>query len=132
MSTEQNKAVVRRFNQEVIEGRNLSVVEELFAPGFINHSAKEGFSSGVDSMTGFLALFWKAFTDLRVDIEDQLAEGDRVCSRKTIRGKHTGTFLEMPATGKEIAIRVIDIVRLENGRYAEHWNIVDMQDVLKQ
>jgi len=132
MDIEKNKAVVRRFNEAVIERRDLSVMDELFAPDFVNRSVKEGFSGGTDGMIAFLQLFWAAFTDLKVDIHDQVAEADRVSSRKTIRGTHTGTFMGVPATGREIAIPVIDIVRLKAGRYAEHWNLIDLPGVLKQ
>lgn len=130
--TARNKAVVRRFNKEVIEGRDLSLMDELFSPAFVNRSVKPGFSAGIGGMVGFLELFWQAFSGLRVELHDQVAEGDRVTTRKTIHGRHTGDFLQRPASNQEIEIQVIDIVRLENGKYLEHWNVIDMQKVLDQ
>ena len=71
-----------------------------------------------------------ALEGLTVTIHDQVAEGDKVTTRKTISGTHTGTFLGVPATGKPVSIDVIDIVRVENGRYAEHWGINNLPTVL--
>ena len=75
---------------------------------------------------GFLKLFWEAFSNLKVEIHDQVGEGDKVTSRKTIHGVHTETFMKIPATNKKIEMNVIDIVRISNGKYAEHWNVIDM------
>ncbi len=132
MSIEQNKAVVRRFNKEVIENKKIELMDELFLPTFINRSIKPGFSAGADGMVGFLKIFWEAFSDIKVEIHDQVGEGDKVTSRKTIHGTHTGTFMNIPATNKKIEMNVIDIVRIEDGKYAEHWNVIDLQGLLNQ
>jgi predicted ester cyclase len=71
-----------------------------------------------------------ALSDLRVEIHDQVAEGAKVTSRKTIRGRHTGTLLGVAATDRDVAIDVIDIVRVEDGRYAEHWGVNTLAAVL--
>ncbi len=112
MSIEQNKSVVRRFNKEVIENKKIELMNELFLPTFVNRSVKPGFSAGADGMVGFLKIFWEAFSDIRVEIHDQVGEGDKVTSRKTIHGTHTGTFMNIPATNKKIEMNVIDIVRI--------------------
>ncbi len=65
-------------------------------------------------------------------IDDQIAEGDKVTTRKTISGKHTGTLFGVAATGKPVAIEVIDIVRVQDGRYVEHWGINTLPSVLAQ
>ncbi|MBB5059297.1 putative ester cyclase [Granulicella aggregans] len=124
MSLEMNKAVVRRFNLQVIQEGNEEVFRELMADGFINHSAPKGMSSGPDGMWHtFQNILRPALSDLRVVIHDQIAEGDKVTTRKTISGVHEATLLGAAATGKAIAIDVIDIVRLANGQYVEHWGL---------
>lgn len=130
---DRNKAAVVRFNKRVIEAGDEAALGELMAPGFINHSAAPGMSKGADGMWHtFSQVLRPAFPDLVVDIEDQVAEGDKVVTRKTIRGTHLGPLMGIPATGRSVAINVIDIVRLEDGRYAEHWGVNTLAAVLAQ
>lgn len=130
---EQNKAVVRRFNKEVIEGKTLDIMDELFHPDFINQTVRPGFSAGPEGMRQFLTdVLWKAFSDIQVTIHDQVAEGDKVTSRKTISANHTGEFLGESPSHKRVDIDIMDIVRLEDGRYKEHWSIIDMHGLLQQ
>jgi Predicted ester cyclase len=126
-----NKEVVRRFNIEVIQNGNEDEFRALMAPDFINHAAPEGMPNGPESMWNtFQNILRPALSDLTVTIHDQVAEGDKVTTRKTISGVQTGTFLGIPATGREIAISVIDIVRVQDGRYAEHWGLNTLSNVL--
>lgn len=130
---DRNKAAVVRFNKRVIEAGDEAALHELMAPGFVNRSAPPGMSSGADGMWHtFSQVLRPAFPDLVVDIEDQVAEGDKVVTRKTIRGTHLGSLMGIPATGKPVAISVIDIVRLEDGRYAEHWGVNTLAAVVAQ
>lgn len=73
-----------------------------------------------------------ALSNLRVTIHDQVAEGDKVTTRKTITGTHDGTLMGVEATGRTVAIDVIDIVRMANGRYAEHWGLNTLAATLAQ
>jgi predicted ester cyclase len=73
-----------------------------------------------------------ALSNLSVTIHDQIAEADKVTTRKTISGVHTGTLVGIPATGRDVEIDVIDIVRVEDGRYAEHWGLNTLSNVLAQ
>jgi steroid delta-isomerase-like uncharacterized protein len=132
-TTEQNKAVVIRFNKEIIEQGNLSVFNELVADNVVNHSAPAGAPSGPESMIHFLQHILKAgFPDLKVEILDQVAEGDKVTSRKVLRGTHTGELMGIPPSGKTVAINVIDIIRLHDGKYAEHWGASNLSEVIAQ
>jgi predicted ester cyclase len=131
MSLDQTKNVVRRFNEQVIMGGDRAAFEALIAPGFINHSAPPGSPNGPESMWNtFQNVLRPALAGLSVTIHDQVCEGDKVTTRKTISGRHVGPLLGVPATGKDVSIEVIDIVRVEGGRYAEHWGINNLPAVL--
>ena len=132
-NTEQNKALVMRFNKEVIEQGNRESFKELVSDNVHNHAAAPGSPSGPESMSHFLfEILRKGFPDIQVEILDQVAEGDKVTSRKILRGTHRGEFLGIAATGKKMEIHVIDIIRLENGKYAEHWGMSNIPEVLAQ
>ena len=124
MTTEQNKAIVTRFNKEVIEEGSLTAFHELVADDVINHSAPPGSSPGADGMIYFLMeVLRKGFPDLKIDILDQVAEGDKVVTRKSFQATHTGSFMGIAPTNKKVTIHVIDIIRLRNGKYVEHWGM---------
>jgi predicted ester cyclase len=126
-----NKTAVARFNKEVIEGGNERAFLELMAPEFINRTAPPGSPAGPEGMLYmFKQVLRPALPDIQVEIHEQIAEGDLVTTRKTIRGTLRGALFGVPATNKRIAIDVIDIVRLENGRYVEHWGLTTLPEVL--
>jgi predicted ester cyclase len=130
---DRNKKAVIRFNEEVIGQGNLRSFGELVAPDVVNHSAPPGSPRGPESMSYFiLEVLRKGFPDIRAEILDQIAEGDKVASRKILRGTHKGEFLGVPPTGKEVAINVTDIVRLRDGKYVEHWGLSDIGDVVRK
>src|SRR5450755_2004171 len=103
-----NKAAVIRFNQAVIERGDEAAFHELMAPEFVNRTAAPGMPTGPEGMLHtFNQIMRPAFPDLKVEIHDQIAEGDKVTTRKTIHGTHRGELLGIPATNKRIAIEVI-------------------------
>lgn len=129
---EKNKAVVIRFNKEVIEEGNLESFKELMDDHFINHSAPAGVDNGSKGMIDtFNNILRPAMPDIKVSIHEQIAEGELVTSRKTISGTHTGNLFDVAATGKQISIDVIDIVRIKDGKYFEHWGINTLFAVLQ-
>ncbi len=131
--TDANKQVVRRFNSDIIEKGDAIAAAELFAADFVNRTAPPGMSSDAAGMlNSFNNVFRPAFPDMKVEIHDQIAEGDKVTTRKTIRGTHLGTLMGIPATGRQVSIDVIDIVRISNGKYAEHWGINTLAQALAQ
>jgi steroid delta-isomerase-like uncharacterized protein len=128
-----NKHIVARFNREVIEQGNMQTFNELVAADFINHTAPPGTPNGRDGFAAFFTnVLRPALPDLTVELHDQIAEGDKVVTRKTISGTHKGMFLGVPATGRRIRINVTDIVRISNGQYAEHWGNADLHGALAQ
>lgn len=130
---EKNKAVVIRFNKEVIENGNIESFQELMDSEFINHSAPAGADQGPDGMIyTFNQILRPAIPDIKVTIYDQIAEGDMVTTRKNISGTQTGNLMGIPPTGKKISIDVIDIVRIKNGKYLEHWGVNTLPSVIAQ
>lgn len=124
MQGDDKQQVVRRFNVCVIEQGRREVFEALMAPDFINHSAPPGAPNGAEGMWHtFEHVLRPALSALTVTIHEQLCDGDKVTTRKTISGVHTGALLGIAATGRTVAIDAIDIVAVRNGRYAEHWGI---------
>ena len=115
MSTEQNKAVVRRFTEEVLGGRNIGLADELLAPNYTNSIT----GSDVAKFKDFVAGFNSALSGLHFEIVDMVAEGDAVVSRWTAQGTHTGSMMGESPTGKQIAMRGLTYYRLANGKIVE-------------
>ncbi|MGN6477535.1 MAG: ester cyclase [Flavipsychrobacter sp.] len=133
INAENNKAIVRRFNKECIEEGRMESFEELLAKDAINHSAQPGAHNGPESFYHFLNdILRKAFSELRVEILEQVAENDLVTTRKKIYGKHSGQLFDIPPTNKNVIIHGIDIIRLKDGRYAEHWGQSNFSDIVQQ
>jgi steroid delta-isomerase-like uncharacterized protein len=130
--SQQNKTIVRRFVEEFQNGGNESAAEELLAADFVDHTPFPGVSPDREGVKRLFAALRQAFPDLRAKIHDQLSEKDRVATRKTFRGTHRGEFLGIAPTGRSVSFDVIDVVRIADGRIAEHWNVVDLMGLLQQ
>lgn len=130
MSTK-NKAIVCDFNQNVIQLCCRDAFEALVAKDFINHSAAPGQPNDRESLWyTFKNVLHSGLSDLEVVVLDQVAEDDKVTTRKRITGQHSGDLLGIPGTGRVVSIDVIDIVRIRDGQYAEHWGINSLPSVL--
>lgn len=128
---QQNKDIVTRFNKEFIIGGNKAVFEELISPSVINHAAPPGTTDGKGSMWYFLnEILRPAFPDLQVELFDQIAEDDKVVTRKAFHGTHNGHFMGIAPTGKSVTIHVTDIIRLKDGQYMEHWGMSNIESVV--
>jgi len=132
MSTEENKKLVRRFYQEIDEG-NLDAMDELVSDDYIDHSPPPfpGFAPGREGLKDAFRLFWAA-TPGTHEIEDQVAEGDKVVTRLTARGIHAGDLPGIPATGKEMVMTATVIHRIADGKLAEKWSDKDVLGFLQQ
>lgn len=135
MSTEENKAVFRRYIEEVGSKGNLDLVDEVFASRFIDHqidgSTKE---RDLKWIKQFLRRLREAFPDAHYEIEYQVAEGDKVATRWTMRATHRGEFRGIiPPTGKEIMVTGIGIFRFsEEGKVVETWDNFDQLGMMRQ
>jgi predicted ester cyclase len=132
MSIEENKELVRRFYREIDAG-NLDMVDDLVAEDYIDHSPPPfpGFAPGREGLKQAFRLFWDA-TPGTHEIEDQIAEGDKVVTRLTARGTQSGDLPGIPATGNEMLMTATVIHRIENGRLAEKWSNKDVLAMLQQ
>ena len=132
MSAEENKAIVRRF-WGVWEEGNIDLVDELLAPDYINHTpASPDQSTGPEGVKGVVAMFRSAIPDLRVVVEDMIAEGDKVAVRYTLEGTHEGELFGVPPTGQQLSIKSIAVERVSDGKIREHWRVTDSLDMMQQ
>lgn len=129
---ERNKAVVRRFVEEVQNDKNPDVFDERNHPDFVNLSAPPGMPSDREGGRMFLWSFFSAFPDSRWTIDDMIAEGDGVATKKTFTGTQTGAFGDVPASGNHVTLQYVDILRLRDGRIVEHWLCLDQLSFLQQ
>ncbi len=130
--TEDNKALNRRFVEEVINQGNIEAIDELIDPGVVDHAALPGFPTGREGAKQFFAMMRSAFPDLHLTIEDMIAEGDKVVMRSTWSGTHQGEFMGIPATGRRVTVSAIDISRVADGRIVEHWEQSDALGLMQQ
>ena len=132
MSTEDNKALVRRWFAETDRG-NDRIVDELCAPDYVDHSPPlPGMGSGSEAVRRANAALGAAFPDTVHIIEDQIAEGDKVVTRLRGRATFTGEILGIPPNGKVVEITGISIHRIAGGKLVEHWANADLLSFMQQ
>ena len=132
MSTETNKALARRWIEEVWNKGELSLIEELIAPSYVLHDPTRPGLKGREGIRESITGFRAAFPDLHFTLEDQLAEGDQVVIRYTVRGTHRGPVMGIPATGTHGTLTGIDIYRISHGKIEEAWSNWDTLGMLRQ
>jgi predicted ester cyclase len=132
MSVEQNKAVVRRLVEEVINKGNIGLFDELVASDLVDHALPPGFPPGAQGTKQFFGLLRAAFPDLRYAIESAVGEGDYVVQRLTAQGTMKGEFMGMKPNGKHAVWSSMDFVRLKDGKVVEYWGIEDQLSMLQQ
>ncbi len=130
MSTEDNKALMHRA-YDALNQKNLAVLDEVDAPDLVVHIVSTTIQ-GLEAFKQGLSLFLTAFPDARFILEDLIAEGDRVVVRYTFRGTHTGNYMGIAPTGKQVTQTGITINRFANGKAVELWGNVDDLGLLQQ
>ena len=121
MSAKENERVVRRIYDELWNERRLEVAEELIAEGATNYdTGLVPMPFGPEEMKGTVLMAAASFPDNRHEVEEVIAEGDKVVLRCTLSGTHEGPFLGIPPTGRKIEVNEIHIYRLEDGKAVEH------------
>jgi steroid delta-isomerase-like uncharacterized protein len=131
--SENNKAIVRRLLEEFWNKGNLSLADELFGPNYEHHDASTpDFGRGPESEKKRATLYRTAFPDVRLTIEDIIAEGETVMTRWSCRGTHKGDLRGIAPTGKQINISGVTIARLANGKFVEGWVNWDALGLMQQ
>jgi steroid delta-isomerase-like uncharacterized protein len=132
MSTEENKAIVRRWFEEVINQHRVDRASELVTQDYVDHGALPGQAPGLEGAKQKWAMYIAAVPDLHGTVEDMLAEGDEVAARWMAEGTHQGELLGVPATGKRFRFTGISICRLAEGKMAEQFEQWDRLDLMQQ
>lgn len=128
----ENKALSRRSIEEIFNKGNPSAIEELYATDYVMHTTHPGLSPDLDGFKQFVNLYRSAFQNLRITIEDQIAEGDMVTTRWTARGTLKGELMGIAPTGNQVTVTGIGVERLAGGKFVEGWNVFDGADMLRQ
>lgn len=132
---ERNKEIGRRVLVEVWGEGKLEVIDELYAPEYVDHVSRgpePTTVSGPDGLKAAVTMFRTAFPDLHYEVDEQVAEGDVVVSRFSAAGTHMEPFLGAEPTGRRIAYTGIDINRIRDGRIVESWVQYDALGLLQQ
>jgi steroid delta-isomerase-like uncharacterized protein len=136
MSTEQNKATIRRFYKEAFGKGNVDIMDEVLADDFVAHApAEPGHDAETQSRERLKEEITRnraAFPDLTFNLEDMIAEGDTVAIRWTATGTHEGPLMDLPPTGKQVTLKGMNFLRFEDGKIAEDWVIWDSMSMMQQ
>jgi steroid delta-isomerase-like uncharacterized protein len=132
MSTKKNKALVRRYYEEVFNEKHLASIGEFLAPNLVDHNLPPGVPAGIEGTKQVLAMYLTAFPDLHFTIEDMIAKRDKVVSRITATGTQQGAFMGIPPTGKHVTVTLIEIIRIADGKGVEIWLNMDTLGLMQQ
>lgn len=132
MSAEANEQLLARYVREVWEEGDLDALERFLSPDFKRHVSPTLPPLDRNGQIERLRGFRSAFPDITLTVEDVVPGDDRVAFRSTLRGTHRGPLAGMAATEKQITVTLVDIVRIEDGLFAEQWGGPDMSDLFRQ
>lgn len=129
---ERNKALMRRFYEDLWSGGNVGALSEIVAEDFVDHQAPAGGPSGREGLAELVRVWRSAFPDMRESVEHLVAEGDMVVGHFTMRGTHEGEFMGVPPTGRSVTMSGVDVVRVRDGRISELWYAEQMLELMQQ
>ena len=132
MSTEDNLAIVHRYLDEAVNTGNLDAARDLFATDHVAHYAGFPAVQGHEDWKQLTASSYNGFPDIHTTFEDEMAVGDKVVVRYTVRATHKGNFFNIPATNKPVKYSGIAIFRIANGKIAEQWQEADVIGLMQQ
>jgi steroid delta-isomerase-like uncharacterized protein len=123
---------MRRY-LDVFEQGNIELLDELLAPDYVNRTpATPDLPTGPEGVKGVVSMFRSAMPDLRVAVEDMIAEGDKVATRYTLEGTHEGELFGVPPTGRRLSIKSMTVERVSDGKIREHWRVTDNLEMMQQ
>lgn len=129
---ERNKELVRRLMVDDISRGDTATAAAIIHPDFFDHTNPPGMQCGLEGHNAIVALFRQTFPDMNWEIHDLIAEGDRVVARTTMTGTHRGDFFGIPPTGKPVSMDGVHVLRIADGRIAEHWGSNDDLGLMRQ
>jgi steroid delta-isomerase-like uncharacterized protein len=129
---DKNVALVKRFFADVWNKGNLDLVDEYLAQNYVDNNQPPGTPRGHKGYKATVNMFHTAFPDIRFTLDQVLAENDRVAFRLTGRGTHKGNFMGIPPTGKQVSFGSMTFIRIEDGKVAERWGIIDIPGLMQQ
>ena len=130
--SEENKAIMNRLMEEVLNKKNLAAADEIVAKDFVELDPLPGQEQGREGLKQILSMFFAAFPDLRSTVEEQIAEGDKVVSRFTWRGTHKGEFLGISPTGGQVTVKGVVIDRVVEDQFVESRILMDNLGMMQQ
>jgi steroid delta-isomerase-like uncharacterized protein len=125
-------SLMLRIFEEAFNQGNLAVVNEVLTSDHITHNAFTGAPRGPQGLKGLIVLFRTAFPDLHCTVEDEIREGDKLAAHWVMRGTQKGPFLGNQPTGRAVVVQGIIFARIESGRIAEDWTLMDQMGILQQ
>lgn len=132
MAAEENRALVRRFLEELFNQRDMNAIDRYLAPDYVDHVVPPGVAPTRDGFRQFIGAFLEALPDFHYTIDDVLADGDRVAVRLSAQGTQKGVFQGIPPTGKQASWGEMHIGRIQDGKIVEHWGQIDNLGMLQQ
>jgi steroid delta-isomerase-like uncharacterized protein len=130
-SSEANKALTRQFFERISAG-DLSAVDEFLSDDYVEHEQVPGLASGKAGVRQLFGMFHSAFDQAAVDVDDMIAEGDKVFVLARMTGTQRGEFMGIAATGNTIDVNICDYFRVEGGTLIEHWGVMDAAAMMAQ
>ena len=131
MSTEANKSQIRRYYEDVLNGGNIALLDELAVSDYDEHSPFPGQPNGIEGLKARVGAILAAFRPVFA-LHEVIGEGDTVIAYWTNTGTHAGEFMGIPPSGRTVRISGVDIHRLRDGRMAEHWHVIEELQMLQQ
>jgi len=126
------RQLIRDFTDTIFNEHRLDAAESYVTADFVDHDPPAGYQGTIEGLKQWTRELLDAFPDLRCEIDDVIAEGDKAVMRSRLIGTNRGSFMGIPATGKSMEVEGIDIVRVVDGRMAEHWGVYDSASMLQQ
>ncbi|MEM6274166.1 MAG: ester cyclase [Myxococcota bacterium] len=129
-----NRDVLRRVFEELWQARDMSAIERWHSADYANHTIppEMGVPTDLNGMVVVLNMFFAAFSQTRLVAKEQVSEGDLISTHCMFYGRHTGEFRGVPASDREVEMRVIRIDRIRDGKICDHWSAPDFQGLMRQ
>ena len=131
--TNANKKIIQRLYKEILEDWNMPLADELVADQFTSHDWPKGSPSGPEAFRNYYSnVIRSVLPDARYEVDDMIAEGDKVVVRWRLLGTHKGNFLDISPTGRWVTLKGIAIYRLEDSKVKERWVVTDLHGLLQE